>query len=197
MKTSLSTVKHYILNCVLKKLIMVEKIYLAGGCFWCTEAVFQNIKGVQSVCSGYIGGSIKNPTYKEICSGLTGHAEAIEVVYENEEIHLEDLLNIFWTSHDPTTLNQQGADKGTQYRSAIFYTTEMQKEIALHSKLNSARLYWEKEIVTEINKADIFYPAEVYHQNYYNNNANQMYCQVVIHPKLIKLRKAHSQFLKN
>ncbi len=175
---------------------MIEKIILAGGCFWCTEVIFQELKGVISVRSGYSGGNIKNPTYREISSGLTGHAEVVEIEFDNSIISLNKILEVFWTTHDPTTLNRQGADKGTQYRSAIFYLNNEQKEIALNSKNNFANTIWPDPIVTEIAQSGIFYPAETYHQNYYNNNSNQMYCQVVINPKLSKLRKMHQELIK-
>lgn len=175
---------------------MIEKIILAGGCFWCTEVVFQQLKGVISVRSGYTGGSIKNPSYREISSGTTGHAEAVEIEFDNSIINLNKILEVFWTTHDPTTLNRQGADKGTQYRSAIFYFNEEQKETSLNSKNNFAHAIWSDPIVTEITEASMFYPAESYHQNYYNNNSSQMYCQLVINPKLSKLRKMHQELLK-
>lgn len=160
----------------------------AGGCFWCTEAVYQRIKGVEKVASGYIGGTTLNPTYQQICTGTTGHAEAIQVSFDPEVVSFEQLLDVFWISHDPTTLNRQGADVGTQYRSAIFYVDDAQKEAAEQSMAaaNEAELY-DSPIVTEISKASVFYPAEKYHQNYFNDNQRQGYCQIVIWPKLKKL----------
>lgn len=165
-------------------------IYLAGGCFWCTEAVFQSLKGVLSVTPGYIGGVKVNPTYEEICSGTTGHAEAIKVEYDETVIFIKDILDIFFASHDPTTLNRQGDDVGTQYRSAIFYTKEDQKRESVETieDLNKA-LYKEKKIVTEVVPATIFYPAESYHKEYYLKNTNAPYCQLIISPKLGKLQK--------
>ncbi len=173
-----------------------EKAIFASGCFWCTEALFQNLKGVQSVRSGYIGGSIKNPTYKEVCSGTSGHAEAIEIVFDPEIITFEQLLEIFWTTHDPTTLNKQGADRGTQYRSAIFYLNDVQRKAAESLKSSFAASLWDDPIVTEISPASIFYPAENYHQNYYSQNAEQGYCQLVIQPKLIQFKQKYSALLK-
>lgn len=164
-----------------------EVITLGAGCFWCTEAVFQQQPGVVSVTSGYMGGHVKNPTYEEVCSGDTGYAEVTQIVYDPKKTTLEKLLNVFWHAHDPTTLNRQGADTGTQYRSAIFYTTDAQKQIAEKSK----ELYGKEladPIVTEITKAGDFYPAENYHQDYYRLNKNRNpYCRMVIQPKLKKL----------
>lgn len=169
----------------------------AGGCFWCTEAVFTNLKGVEKVTSGYIGGTTQNPTYKEICTGTTGHAEAIKIVYNPVEIPYEDLLEIFFTAHDPTTLNRQGADVGTQYRSEIFYTTDIQKQKAEnYIKWLTAEKLYNSPIVTKISAATTFYPAEAYHQDYYNNNSEQGYCRMVIAPKLEKLRKHYASKLK-
>ncbi|MEP7196615.1 MAG: peptide-methionine (S)-S-oxide reductase MsrA [Saprospiraceae bacterium] len=165
-----------------------EKAIFACGCFWCTEAVFQNLKGVRSLLSGYIGGNIVNPSYRDICSGSSGHAEAIEICFLPTIISFDQLLEIFWTTHDPTTLNRQGADKGSQYRSAIFFTTKQQEIIAQNSKDTFAKELWNDPIVTEITAATTFYAAEDYHQNYFNNNPNQSYCQIVINPKIHKLR---------
>ena len=169
----------------------------AGGCFWCTEAVFLEIKGVEKVVSGYIGGKTKNPTYKDICTGETGHAEAIQITYNSKEVAYEDLLEVFFGTHDPTTLNRQGADVGTQYRSEIFYHSEAQKVKAENyiELLVKEKLY-DKSIVTKISSATQFYPAEDYHQNYYNQNSSQGYCQMVIAPKLEKLRKYYKSKLK-
>ncbi len=175
---------------------MVEKIYLAGGCFWCTEAIFLRIIGIENINSGYIGGNIPNPTYNEICAGNTGHAEAVEITFNSSVISLMQLLEIFWTIHNPTTLNKQGADKGTQYRSAIFYTNEEQYKIALNTLDQFARTIWSDPIVTEILPASEFYPAEKYHQNYFDNNPNQYYCQIVINPKLEKARQQFTHLMK-
>ncbi|AUP80191.1 peptide-methionine (S)-S-oxide reductase MsrA [Flavivirga eckloniae] len=167
-----------------------------GGCFWCTEAVFLEVKGVEKVVSGYSGGNVPgHPTYREICSGLTGHAEVVQVTFDANIISYEDILIIFMTTHDPTTLNQQGADKGTQYRSVIYYHNEKQKEIA-EVVLKEVAPYYENPIVTEITALDKFYEAEDYHQNYYRNNKEQGYCNFVITPKLAKLRKLHADKLK-
>lgn len=174
-----------------------ETATLAGGCFWCTEAVFQQIKGVFRVVSGYTGGRVENPTYEEVCSGKTKHAEAVQISFDPEVISFEDLLEIFWRSHDPTTLNRQGADKGSQYRSAIFFHNESQRQIAEESKRRAdAGPLWSDPIVTEIVAFTNFYPAEGYHQDYHRFNRNQPYCRMVIDPKIEKLKKAHPGRLK-
>ncbi len=169
---------------------------LGGGCFWCTEAVFQEVKGVENVVSGYSGGNVPGkPTYREVCSGLTGHAEVIQITFDANVISYEDILVIFMTTHDPTTLNQQGADRGTQYRSVIFYHNNIQKETA-ETVLKELAAYYENPIVTEISEAVIFYDAEKEHQDYYRNHQSQGYCSFVITPKLMKLRKLHADKLK-
>ena len=175
----------------------MEVATFAGGCFWCTEAVFLEIKGVEKVVSGYIGGTTKNPTYKDICTGETGHAEAIQITFNPNEVAYEDLLEVFFATHDPTTLNRQGADVGTQYRSEIFYHSEAQKTKAENyiQLLEKEKLY-DKKIVTKVSSATVFYNAEEYHQNYYNQNSSQGYCQMVIAPKLEKLRKYYKSKLK-
>lgn len=174
----------------------IEVATVGGGCFWCTEAVFQEVKGVKKVVSGYSGGNVPgHPTYREICSGLTGHAEVIQIHFDTDVISYKDVLVIFMTTHDPTTLNRQGADKGTQYRSVIFYHNKNQKSIA-EDVLKEVTPYYENTIVTEISPLDIFYEAEDYHQNYYKNNTTQGYCSFVITPKLAKLRKLHADKLK-
>ena len=175
----------------------MEVATFAGGCFWCTEAVFLEIKGVEKVVSGYIGGKTVNPTYKDICTGETGHAEAIQITFNPNEVAYEDLLEVFFGTHDPTTLNRQGADVGTQYRSEIFYHSEAQKTKAENyiQLLEKEKLY-DKKIVTKVSSATVFYPAEDYHQNYYNQNSSQGYCQMVIAPKLEKLRKYYKSKLK-
>ncbi len=164
-----------------------------GGCFWCTEAIFLNVRGVSRVTSGYSGGKAKNPTYREVCSGLTGHAEVIQVTFDPALVSYESLLEIFWKTHDPTTLNRQGADTGTQYRSVIFYHTEAQKKIAEEYKkqLMESGAY-QRPIVTEISPLEIYYPAEDYHQNYFALNQNQGYCQLVVGPKVEKFRQQFS-----
>ena len=163
---------------------------LGGGCFWCVEAVFQRIEGVISVKPGYAGGNVKNPTYKQICTGKTGHAEVAKIEFDPSMITYYQILNVFWQSHDPTTLNRQGNDVGTQYRSVIFFHNESQEEIAKKSKMDADESgYWDNEIVTEITLLNNYYDAEDYHDNYYNDNPNQPYCLFVIKPKLDKLEK--------
>ncbi|PJF30544.1 MAG: peptide-methionine (S)-S-oxide reductase [Phototrophicales bacterium] len=167
----------------------METITLAGGCFWCLEAVYDELRGVTDVVSGYMGGKTPNPTYKQVCTGTTGHAEVVQLTYDPALISTRQILDVFFTIHDPTTLNRQGADVGTQYRSAIFYHTEAQKQIAEATIAEiSASGLWADPIVTEISPADTFYPAEDYHQNYYVNNPYAGYCQVVIAPKVAKFR---------
>ena len=163
---------------------------LGGGCFWCVEAVFQRIEGVISVKPGYAGGNVKNPTYKQICTGNTGHAEVAKIEFDPSKITYSQILNVFWQSHDPTTLNRQGNDVGTQYRSVIFFHNESQEEIAKKSKVDADKSgYWDNEIVTEVTFLNNYYDAEDYHDNYYINNPNQPYCLFVIKPKLDKLEK--------
>jgi methionine-S-sulfoxide reductase len=176
----------------------LELIILGAGCFWCTEAVFQRLDGVEQVVSGYAGGMVKNPTYRQICTGTTGHAEVVSVLYDPKRISLENILEVFWATHDPTTLNRQGADVGPQYRSAIFYTKESQKEISQRKKqeLNDSDLF-DSPIVTEITPFSNFFPAEDYHQEYFNLNGMQPYCQFVIRPKVEKLQKFFSDKLKS
>ncbi|GLR19679.1 peptide-methionine (S)-S-oxide reductase MsrA [Portibacter lacus] len=174
----------------------MEKAILAGGCFWCTEAVFQDIKGVDQVISGYIDGHVKNPGYREVCAGTTGHTEAIEITFDPEVISFEELLEIFWTTHDPTTLNRQGNDVGTQYRSGIYYLNADQKSIAEKSKSEVATAIWDDPIVTEVKEATTFYTAEPYHQNYYKRNSHVGYCAVVIGPKVAKARNKFAHKIK-
>ncbi|MFD2568538.1 peptide-methionine (S)-S-oxide reductase MsrA [Pseudotenacibaculum haliotis] len=167
-----------------------------GGCFWCTEAIFLEVKGIEKIVSGYSGGNAPGkPTYREVCSGLTGHAEVIQVTFDADVISYMDVLIIFMTTHDPTQLNRQGADVGTQYRSVIYYHNEEQKETA-ESVVQELASYFDQKIVTEISPLDIFYEAEEYHQDYYRNNQQQGYCSFVITPKLQKLRKLHADKLK-
>lgn len=175
---------------------MKEAIF-AGGCFWCTEAIFQRINGVESVKPGYTGGNIKNPGYKEVCTGRTGHAEAIQIKYDDNLVSFETLMEVFFATHNPTTLNRQGEDVGTQYRSGIFYTSEKQKKQAegFIKKLNASNIF-ENPIVTEITAFDVFYDAEENHQNYYNQNSEQKYCDFTITPKLEKIKKIFSDKLK-
>lgn len=169
-----------------------------NGCFWCTEAIFQQLKGVLKAESGYMGGKIKNPTYREVCSGLTGHAEVLQITYDPSVISFEELLEVFWQTHDPTTLNRQGADVGTQYRSVVFYHNDEQKELAevYKQKLNEAGV-WKDPIVTEISPASAFYKAEGYHQDYFSLNPEQGYCRAVILPKVEKFRKVFADKLKD
>lgn len=175
----------------------IEVIVLGGGCFWCTEAVFQQIEGVVAVESGYTGGKTENPTYKQICTGTTGHAEVVKISYNPNIIKLEDIFNIFFATHDPTTLNRQGADVGTQYRSVVFYTNEVQKNLAEEyiDFLEGKKVFKDK-IVTEVTPLGKYYKAEDYHQNYYNDNSNQSYCTFVILPKLEKLKNNFKNNIK-
>lgn len=169
-----------------------------SGCFWCTEAVFQRLKGVIKVTSGYAGGKPDNPTYREICTGKTGHAEVVQVAYDPSLISYEELLQVFWKTHDPTTLNQQGADRGTQYRSVIFYHDEEQRVLAeaYKKQLNESGVF-EKPVITEISPLQKFFKAEAYHQDYYNANSGAPYCQFVIAPKIAKLESAFIDKVKS
>ena len=176
----------------------LKKATFGAGCFWCVEAVFLQLKGVQTVKSGYMGGETENPTYEEVCTGQTGHAEVIEIEYDPQTISFKELLEVFWKTHDPTTLNQQGADKGTQYRSAVFYHDDEQKELAetYKAKLDEAKAF-PKPIVTEITEATTMYVAEDYHQDYFNLNQGNPYCRAVIPPKLEKLKAVFGEKLKD
>jgi len=173
-----------------------ETAIFAGGCFWCTEAVFQRINGVHTVISGYTGGAIKNPAYREICTGRTGHAEAIKIEFDASIVSFKELLEVFFATHDPTTLNRQGNDVGTQYRSEIFYTSETQKQIAekFINALDQEKVF-DKPIVTALSEEKPFYHAEEDHQNYYNDNTLQPYCQFIIYPKIKKLNAYFSEKL--
>lgn len=175
----------------------LELITLGGGCFWCTEAVFQHLEGVEKVISGYSNGYVENPSYREICSGTTGHAEVVQVFFDPDKISLRKILEVFFATHDPTTVNRQGNDTGPQYRSAIFYTTESQENIAMDliNGLNNQDIY-DKKIVTEVAELQNFYPADDYHQDYYNLNGHQPYCQFVIKPKVNKLEKYFKDLMK-
>jgi peptide-methionine (S)-S-oxide reductase len=175
----------------------LEVSTLGGGCFWCLDAAFIELDGIMSVASGYSGGESSNPSYEEVCSGRTGHAEVIQVSFDPETIPYRDVLSLFFALHDPTTLNRQGADVGTQYRSVIFYHSDTQKSVAeeLISELNSAGI-WQNPIVTETVSFEAFFPAEDYHQGYYSRNDQQPYCRVVITPKLAKFRKKYATRLK-
>lgn len=170
------------------------KVLLGGGCFWCIEAVYHRTKGVISAISGYAGGEMPNPDYRSVCSGTTGHAEVVEVTFDPEVITLETILEIFWVIHDPTTLNRQGADRGTQYRSVIYYYDDAQKVVA-EGSMAAAQRNFSDPIVTELTAAPTFFPAEAYHQNYFELNTNQGYCQVVIAPKLQKFMQTFPEAL--
>ncbi|OGS72323.1 MAG: peptide-methionine (S)-S-oxide reductase [Flavobacteria bacterium RIFCSPLOWO2_12_FULL_35_11] len=183
-----------------KKSKMSDKLEiatLANGCFWCTEAIFQRLNGVEKVTSGYAGGKVKNPTYNEVTSGETGHAEVIQIQFNPSVITFQEILDVFFATHDPTTLNRQGYDVGTQYRSSIFYHSTAQKEVAeaFIKALTESKVF-DKKIVTEVTLFEAFYDAEAYHQNYYNNNKNQGYCVAVINPKLDKFIKKYKDKLK-
>ncbi|MBN1132693.1 MAG: peptide-methionine (S)-S-oxide reductase MsrA [Bacteroidales bacterium] len=174
-----------------------EKATFGGGCFWCVEAIFQQVKGVISVISGYSGGTVKNPTYREVTSGRTGHAEVVQITYDPNKVSYYELLEIFFKTHDPTTFNRQGADVGTQYRSVIFYHSDTQKKQAeeVVKELDNAGI-WKNPIVTEVEKFTALYEAEDYHQEYFNNNPDQGYCRIVIQPKVDKFKKVFEDKLK-
>lgn len=174
----------------------IEKVVLGGGCFWCLDAAFRQIKGVEDVVSGYAGGQDTEPTYEKVSGGSTGHAEVVEVSFNPRIISYEDILDIFWAVHDPTQLNRQGNDVGSQYRSVIFYYDDVQRQLAEDSAMRVGQL-WPNSIVTEIKKLEHFYPAEEYHQNYFAKNPEQGYCQVVINPKLQKLRQKFESQLRD
>jgi peptide-methionine (S)-S-oxide reductase len=176
----------------------LETTTLGGGCFWCVEAVYLELQGVQSAVSGYAGGAVDNPTYYQVCSGTTGHAEVVQITFDPTIIPFEDILYVFWRTHDPTTLNQQGYDVGTQYRSIILYHSEQQRAIAEQSKRDTdASRLWPNPIVTEISPFTTFYKAEDYHQNFYRDNPYQPYCRAIIDPKITKLRKEFRAKLKD
>ncbi len=178
--------------------IKYDTAILANGCFWCTEAIFETLKGVKSATSGYTGGQVKNPTYKEVCEGTTGHAECLKVIYDPAVISYDELLEVFWKTHDPTTLNRQGNDVGTQYRSAVFYLNDEQKNKAeFYKKKLEENKAFDSPIVTEITPFTVFYPAEDYHQQYFELNENKNpYCQLVVRPKVDKFKKAFAEKLK-
>ena len=174
-----------------------ETATLAGGCFWCLEAVFEQVRGVESVVSGYSGGYTANPTYEMVCSGRTGHAEVVQITFDPAVVSYRELLGLFFTMHDPTTLNRQGPDSGTQYRSAVYYHSAEQKAVAEEAIAElTASAVWPAPIVTEVAPSDVFYPAEEHHQEYYRRNLGQPYCQVIIAPKVAKLRKEYLAALK-
>jgi peptide-methionine (S)-S-oxide reductase len=174
-----------------------EVATLAGGCFWCLEAAFQDLKGVENVQSGYAGGRVANPSYEDVCTGTTGHAEVVQITFDPQVVTFEDLLHVFFTIHDPTTLNRQGADVGTQYRSAIFFHSPEQKATAerVIAELQAQKL-WDEPVVTELKPLTAFYPAEEYHRDYFRRNPNQGYCRAVIAPKVAKVRKLYFDRLK-
>lgn len=176
----------------------LETATFGEGCFWCSEAVFQRLRGVKSVVSGYSGGNVEKPSYEQVCSGRTGHAEVIQITYDPKQISFDELLNVFWQTHDPTTPNQQGHDIGTQYRSAIFYHNDAQRRVAEQYKqqLDKSGVF-KRPIVTEITAFKNFFPAEKYHQNYFNDNPSQQYCQFVIRPKVEKFNKDFKDLLKD
>ena len=177
---------------------MIETVTFANGCFWCTEAIFDRLKGVKSVLSGYSGGKMDNPSYEQVCTGNTGHAEVVQIEFDPDVITFEKLLEVFWHTHDPTTLNRQGNDIGTQYRSAIFYHNDEQKRIAEKLKMELEEQHIFKDpIVTEIIPLDKFYPAEDYHKRYYEQNQDEPYCRFVIEPKIQKLLKQYSNVLNS
>lgn len=173
------------------------EVVFGSGCFWCTEAIFKQLKGVVDVSPGYSGGTLKNPSYEEVCSGKTGHAEVVRIRYNPDEIDLKKLLEVFFLTHDPTTSNRQGADIGTQYRSVVFYTTPDQEKITreIITRLSESKVY-QRPIVTEVSRLGEFYEAENYHQNYFERNKNTSYCQYVIQPKMDKFKKVFDEFLK-
>jgi len=176
---------------------VLDTATFGAGCFWCVEAVFQNLKGVHSVVSGYAGGTVRNPTYEDVCSGSTGHAEVCQIAYDPKQVTYPELLEVFWKTHDPTTLNRQGNDAGTQYRSAIFYHNQEQKNLAEHyrKELDSSKAF-DGPIVTEIVPLTNFYKAEDYHQNYFNEHGAQPYCLFIIRPKVDKFKKVFKEKLK-
>ncbi len=174
----------------------MEIAVFGGGCFWCTEAVFSSLRGVQAVAPGYAGGTIEHPTYEQISTGKTGHAEVIRIEFDPAQIRFEDLLTVFFATHDPTSLNRQGNDVGTQYRSVVFYTTDTQREKAAAVIKEMDESAEGKPVVTEVVPLNVFYPAEDYHKRYYENNRAQPYCQIVINPKVQKVKEKFAQFLK-
>jgi peptide-methionine (S)-S-oxide reductase len=176
--------------------VQIESIVLGGGCFWCLDAGYRLIEGIESVTSGFAGGQMQNPTYYDVTSGKTGHAEVVKVDFDSKKISLEDVLDIFWAMHDPTTKDRQGNDVGSQYRSTILYTDEGQLDV-IKKSIESITLLWDDPIVTEVKKLATFYPAEEEHQNYFQKNPERGYCQVIINPKLAKLRAKFTERVKN
>ncbi len=186
-----------ILNLMSMQTEKLETATLGNGCFWCTDAIYSRVKGVESITPGFSGGSVKNPSYREVCTGNTGHAEVVRIEFDPSIISYAEILEIFFKTHDPTQLNRQGNDVGTQYRSVIFYQSEMQKKIAteIKEKLEAEKI-WDKPIVTQIEAFEAFYPAEEYHDDYYENNPNQGYCRFVITPKVEKFEKVFKKYVK-
>ena len=178
-------------------MINIQYIVLGGGCFWCLEAVFQRVQGVLTVTNGYSGGNTQSPSYESVSMGRTGHAEVVKVEFNSDVITLETLLQIFWAIHDPTTLNRQGADVGSDYRSIILFNNDDQQKICEDSKNNVATTLWKNKVVTEIVPLEVFWPAEDYHQNYFNSHPERAYCQIVINPKVAKLKQKFSHLLAN
>lgn len=174
-----------------------ESIVLGGGCFWCLDAIYRRVKGVTNVISGYAGGDTKEPSYEQVCTGATNHAEVIKVDFDSSDIDLKTILDIFWSVHDPTTRNQQGNDIGTQYRSAIYYTDDAQKEVIEESLKTTTKKLWDKPLTTEIKPLETFWTAEEYHQDFFNKNPEQGYCQIIINPKLAKFKKKFEHLLKD
>lgn len=176
----------------------MKTLTLAGGCFWCTEAIYQRLNGVTEVIPGYTGGTLANPTYDEVCSGTSGHAEAIQTTYDPSIVSLSQLLDVFFHLHDPTTLNKQGADSGTQYRSTIFYSSEQEKKLAENKieEINNTKLYGDRPVVTTLEELGTFYPADSSHKDFYNKNSYQPYCSVIIDPKIKKLYKKFGDMVK-
>jgi peptide-methionine (S)-S-oxide reductase len=172
-----------------------ESIVLGGGCFWCLDAIYQRIKGVTRVTSGYAGGETNNPNYSEVCSGRTRHAEVIKIDFDSNSVALATILDVFWAMHDPTTLNQQGSDVGTQYRSIILHNSSEQKIEIEKSTENTAKKLWNKPIITEVTPLEEFWPAEEHHQDYFNKNPEQGYCQIIINPKLAKFKQKFSKII--
>lgn len=197
-RTDYDSNKSVVPEAIIKSNSAMDTATLGAGCFWCVEAQFQLLDGVISVTSGFSGGTVKNPAYREVCNGTTGHAEVCQIVYDPSKISFDELLAAFWQTHDPTQLNRQGNDVGTQYRSVIFYHNEKQKELAeKYKKKLSASGAWDGPVVTEISPAGPFYKAENYHQNYFNGNGEQPYCQYVIQPKVEKFKKVFKDKLKH
>jgi len=173
-----------------------ETATLGGGCFWCLEAVYKRIKGVEKAVSGYSGGASKNPSYREVCSGLSGHAEVVQITYDAEQVSFKDLLDVFWVIHDPTSLNKQGADTGTQYRSVIYYHDDGQKAVA-ENAIRELNTQLDRPVVTELSPLEVFYPAEDYHQDYFDTHPHEGYCMVVIDPKVAKFKAKFTALLKD